>query len=96
MVRGAVRNEMHKLGAALRVIREGREAAAECAGDGLELALGWVLEEVPLDDARNEFLVREALVEAKLRNEANLSEEPLLAGDGALVREVWLHRLRLP
>lgn len=52
-----MRDETRELGAALRVVREGREPAAEGSGYGLELALGWVLEEVLLDDARDELLV---------------------------------------
>lgn len=57
LVGGAMRDETRELGAALRVVREGREPAAESSGYGLELALGWVLEEVLLDDARDELLV---------------------------------------
>ena len=97
LVRRAVGDEVDEGRAGGGVVRERRQAAVAGAGNGAQLTLGGVLEEVLVADAGNEAggVIRLAGLAAKPCNGSGLAQQPLLARYAAAVRGVGGHRFVL-
>ena len=91
LLRHAVGDEPDERVARGGAVGEGVEAAAAGLRDGLELALRGVVEEVEPRHALDDLLVGEVLVRLELGDDARLSHEELLAGDGAVVWRGGVH-----